>query len=287
MKKILITLLFLLSNCAFSDAIKVVSAESSITIDPKTIDSCSLTAIEKYTRHFIYNLTKSSYYLITQNFETGTGCFEGNNPQKLTVMANILDPVTGKINANPVWKFQTQSVSGGAESNFHNLYKTESPGCCSSVSTFKYFSLKTGKLVSSTTTDLRSITNTKNNTKVYIGVEANTASLPEKKSNAIATVILGTENGKFQGVNIESKKYSEEEWDVMSFNFILNKEAQKFYNNPSDYVVNSENNFKDVSMQLILQCRCEHEPLNIVLKMGENSLDVSASIVNNGDISLK
>lgn len=288
MKKTLFLLSLLLPSTVLADYVKIPTAESSIIIDHKTVDSCLVTTVEKYTRYHVYKLNyvkpDNSYYLITQNFETGKGCFEGYNPQNISVTANTLDVATGKIVEHPAWAFHAQAVWGSVEGD---LYKTESPGCCSAVPTYKYYSLKTGKLVSSTTTELRSITNSKNRKEAVIGVEANSASSPEKSTDAIATIFVGNENGIYQEVSIQSKKYSIEDWDIESLNFVLTAEAQKYYKNPSNMHVNNDGNFKGISLRLVINCRCEHEPVNIILQMGENEIDIATSAIIGGkDISL-
>lgn len=290
-KYITLLALLMLSTASAAESINVASAESKISIDPKTINECNLTSVESYTRHLIfkYDYKKPSYYLITQKFEVGTGCFEGNNPEKIVVTAKNLDPKTGKVEEPTSWHFETDGVTGVEFNlNYDQLYKVDIPGCCSSEATYKYYSLNTGKLVSSSTVDLRAIANIKSNTQIVIGAESNIASSPLKKNNSIASLFLGDRNGIFQEISIISKKYSEEDWYIESMNFVFDKEAKQFYKNSPIYSVSGAEGYKGITFNLVLNCRCEHNPLIATFKMGVSAVDIPSSFTNESkDIELK
>jgi hypothetical protein len=135
--------------CA-SDEIVVGRGESSIVIQPDTASECGVTSIERYDRYFLFQRTyfPASYYLISQHFEVGEGCFEGYDPANVSLTARDIDVSTGKVSTGMVWSFSTKGSSGERGYNdMDGVYKVLYPGCCAATDTFKYFSLYTGKFI--------------------------------------------------------------------------------------------------------------------------------------------
>lgn len=261
---------------AFAQVIKFESKPTSITIDATTLDSCRVTTIENYTRLNIYQnaATSNEHTLITQHFETGSGCFEGYSPEKITVTAQRIDLEAGKVDAQPKWVLEATGSSGAIEDD---MYKVESLGCCSSVSTQKYFSLITGKLITSSTSELMRIFNNKTREYLYIGVEANTASLPEKNGGNIATIITGDKSGKIEQIQINSEALAENEWDVNSVKFVYQKDQPQYSNRETEFTIDGKSTTKEIEMSIELTCRCEHEPIKVSLIMLNTSIDLNSS----------
>src|SRR5205085_2052560 len=96
---LLLALLF--ASAHASDFVSVGNARSEIKIDKTRSEECSeyVNFIEKFSRFtlFKYDWEQKKYYLIKQDFELGQGCFEGYNPQKINVAANVLNPNTGAV----------------------------------------------------------------------------------------------------------------------------------------------------------------------------------------------
>jgi hypothetical protein len=133
-----------------SDGVVVGKGSSTLTMKPDTASECRVTTIEKYRRHFLfeYDYDKKHSYLITQDFEVGEGCFEGNNPANVSVTAKKIDVLSGHVSDETVWSFSTKGNSGGrAAYPLEGLYAVTYPGCCGASDTTKYFSLFSGKLL--------------------------------------------------------------------------------------------------------------------------------------------
>lgn len=155
--------------------------------------------VEQFSRQSIYTNYKDrsqSYRLISQQFELGSGCFEGYNPAKITVTAKPIDITSGKIVEKSIWSFTTEGVTGEiTQPHGSQLYQVEIPGCCETKNTTRYFSLYTGKLLASSTGSLLGITFEglfDSGSHVYlsriVAVEDNLASLPYATTKSIATV---------------------------------------------------------------------------------------------------
>ena len=272
---------------ASAEVIKFESKPTSIVIDTTTLDSCSLTTIENYTRLSIHQYAAPSdeRSLITQHFETGSGCFEGYNPERITVTAQRIDLKAGKVDAKPKWVLAAQGSLGSIEDD---MYKVESLGCCASVSTQKYFSLITGKLITSSTSDLMRIVNDKTRERLYIGVEANTASLPEKNGGNIATIIAGDKNGKIEKLQINSKTLVDNEWDVNEVKFVYQKDQPRYSSSETEFISDGKSTTQSIEMSIELTCRCEHDPIKISLIMLNTGIDLTLSSWNFTDkVSLK
>lgn len=285
--KYLILTLMAVSFFASAHVVKFESKPTSIAIDTTTLNSCLVTTIENYTRLNIhkYAAPSNEHALIAQNFETGSGCFEGYNPEKIIVTAQRIDLKTGKVDAQPKWVLEAQGSSGLIEDG---MYKVESLGCCSSVTTTKYFSLITGKLITSATTDLMKISNNKTFDNLYIGVEANTASLPEKNGGNIATIITGDKNGIIEKLQINSETLAENEWDVNSISFTYQKDQPMYSNGKTEYISDGISNKKGIELNIELTCRCEHDPIKISLIIINTNIDLASSLWNFKDkVSVK
>lgn len=183
------------------------------------------------------------------------------------------------------WTLEVQGSTGVVEGD---LYKVEALGCCASVATQKYFSLLTGKLITSSTIALRKIYNAQTRDYIYLGAEANTASQPEKSGGSIATITLGNNRGVTQQFQVNSETLAENDWDINSMEFIYPKDQPQYSTNTTEYITASKNNAKGVGIAIELSCRCEHEPIKISLTMAEDKVDPALSTWNfKQQVSLK
>lgn len=190
--KIIFLLFAVLPQLSFaSDKLVVTTGSSTLTIKPDTASECQVTSIEKYKRHFLfqYDYDHKYYYLITQKFEVGEGCFEGNDPANVNITAHKIDVNSGRLAKEPIWSFSTKGASGErARYELDGLYTVAYPGCCGATNTIKYFGLLSGKLIgaSSLRPLIIEIPNTK---KVrYITVQDENASDYMGKKLGAATV---------------------------------------------------------------------------------------------------
>jgi hypothetical protein len=160
MRQLTITILLLvtmLRQSSFaSDEVMVGKGKSTFIIKPDTASTCHVTTIERYTRYllFEYDYDKKLSYLITQGFEVGEGCFEGNDPANVNVTAKMINVENGHVSDKTVWSFSTRGNSGGkAEFPLEGVYMVTYPGCCGAANTAKYFSLFSGKFLGAATLD--------------------------------------------------------------------------------------------------------------------------------------
>lgn len=259
------------------------SAENNISVDINTASSCLIDHIEKYSRFLIYNYDRAvdKYYLVQQNFEIGTGCHEGYFPANVTVTAKQLDLATGKVSPDNAWSFKAEGISGEVQWNFFDLYKVSMPGCCGAMTTNKYFSLKNGQLVLSTSINPLKI-DIANTKKVgYIGVE-NGADPASSNKNTIATIFYGTNDGVKQKLSVLSSKSGEEEWIVEKLSF------PELVNEKQALTIFKKENFNGVPIRVELVCRCDREPVKITLTMSEESINAaSAQFKGADDVSIE
>ena len=125
------------------------SGRSSLIIKPSATSEC-VTFTERYKRHllYLYDEEQQSYYLITQNFEFGAGCFEGYDPTVVTVTANKLDVKSGQVSKETVWSFTTKGIRGERTGYpLTGLYAVADLGPRGEIT--KYFSLISGAFIGS------------------------------------------------------------------------------------------------------------------------------------------
>ena len=144
-------LLFMFHQFAFAaDNILIGKGVNTISINPNTASDCIVTSTERYERNFLfqYDQNKNDYYLVTQRFEVGEGCFEGFDPASVSLTAKKINVRTGKSSSKKSWSFSTKGISGERENYpMNGIYKVRYPGCCGALDTFKYFSLYTGNML--------------------------------------------------------------------------------------------------------------------------------------------
>jgi hypothetical protein len=136
-----------------SDELIITKSHATLSIKPSKPDAgCdhTVTSIERFARHFLFqhDYKNNSYYLITQNFEVGEGCFEGYDPANVSVAAQSIDLRTAKVSKQIVWMFSTKGIKGERDIG-KDLYKVVLPGCCGLSTTTKYFNLHSGRFVGS------------------------------------------------------------------------------------------------------------------------------------------
>jgi hypothetical protein len=189
--KILLFIAALLTQMSYAaDEIVVRKGANTITIKPDTAGTCRVTSIERYERYFLLH-HQNDYYLISQSFEVGEGCFEGHNPAKVSVKANSADVRTGKVSKETIWSFSTKGISGERDDELiDNIYRVRYPGCCGATDTFKYFSLNTGNFIGASyckplSLEVR-VESSKTRKTRYVFMQDNRASEYKGKSGQIA-----------------------------------------------------------------------------------------------------
>jgi len=129
----------------------------TITISPNLTEDCNgLPAVtERFSRQLLHrDKSTNAYSIIVQDFEVGTGCFEGYSPANISLAAFPIEVNSGKVGSAPSWTLKTHGMHGEPEYDFgpaEGLYRIDLPGCCAARNTFDYVSLDTGKIVASTT----------------------------------------------------------------------------------------------------------------------------------------
>lgn len=256
------------------------SAENSLVIDTSTSNTCQVTQIEKYSRFLLYEYERSTHkkFYIQQDFEIGTGCFEGYSPASITVTAKNIESETGKLSQDIAWAFDAEGVRGGIDELYsYSLYKVEMPGCCGAAEVDKYYSLKNGKLVISSTIQPLKIDIANTEKLGYIGVHGGADT---SNKNSIATIIYGTNESEMQKISIQSAKSGDEEWIVEKLKF---SESDK-----QVLTLFKREDFKGISIDIELNCRCDREPVKIVLTMNGDRINAaSAQISGADDMSVK
>lgn len=260
--------------------VQVGSATNNLFIDTKTSAACSVTAIEKYSRFLIYSYDYRSQkpFYVQQDFEIGSGCFEGNIPAKVKVTAKEIDITSGELAHDISWSFEAEGTKG--EVSLYGPYIVEAPGCCGASQVDKYYSLKNGKLILSTTIKPLKVSIANSNKQGYIGIDH---SYQKSNKNSIATIFYGTDDeGVIQNISVLSVKDGKEEWVVDSLKF-YDREA-----NNQELTLFKKDDFKGVSISAKLICRCDRQPLKIILTMNSDSIDIASITTNEpADISFK
>jgi hypothetical protein len=288
MKTPIVFLAFLMLNTAAQaepapdvPVVKMLSAESSASLELHKNQGCDVNFIEKYSRFLRFDNSKDQKtYLIRQDAKLGRGCFEGYMPQTATLSAWEINTKTGALAAKPAWSFtDTEAAEMAHTPNLSEaLYRTIAPGCCASTPVAKYYSLYSGTLLFFSTPDPINIRKP-DDSRLFIGAAANTAAVQLPGTNAIAKVYLSNDERILQTLSVHSKKWSEVEWDVVS---LLPK------NSHFPYLDQSEISSNPSSLVLELACRCElTTPVKIefTLPMGASKLAVTK--VSNPDIVVK
>jgi len=170
-------------------------APDIITITPNLSGGCNErpTAVERYSRQLLhYDHSINNYSIIVQNYEVGTGCFEGYSPANVSLAAFPIDINSGKMGSTPLWTLDTHGARGELVHDFgptEGLYRIDLPGCCAAIDTFDYVSLDTGKIVASATGPiLEAVFRDKDNTTRWsprlIAFEDANASFPLAKAES-------------------------------------------------------------------------------------------------------
>lgn len=121
--------------------------------DASSYGKCQQAVTEKYTRFALHNggnELSDKQFLIRQDFEVGTGCFEGYYPAKIAVSASAVQLSKDGATVSPtmLWRFEETGNAGRiGEYPLQNIYQITLGGCCGSPDENKYYSLLTGRLV--------------------------------------------------------------------------------------------------------------------------------------------
>ncbi|MBI3901833.1 MAG: hypothetical protein HY306_02650 [Nitrosomonadales bacterium] len=268
-------------------------------LDTKTADSCEPTLTEHFSRYSIYQLSPyqtGHHVLIEQQFDVGRGCFEGYSPAKVSVSAKHLDAKFGGVDKKELWSFTTEGISGDVlGSVLHGVYRVDMPGCCSAAKTSKFFSLETGRLIGSTTSerlssapllkvdfvdryDSQGVVEAR-----FISAEDNIASTPQTPTKAIGTIFLANRLSVVETISILGEgQLGTEEWWLSEFN--LDKEN---YPEELSKEVMSLSGKDMAKIHIKLKCRCDAKPLDITIPLTINGLNEKSSIINgSAEISL-
>jgi len=235
--------------------------------------------VEHFTRYLIHSVPPYAiwpkdkagpHYFVTQEFEVGRGCFEGFNPAKVSLKANIIDLKTGAVAPHLVWAFSTEGISGAEQIwDMGGLYRIEVPGCCASEDTHKYFSLDTGKLVGSSTTEnsLKVEYPSKDGTR-YITMESNLSSSPEGKKKALATLFYGDKSAVVQKIAI-MKNSDNDDWSVSGLE-VAGHDPRQTQISPKP----GEN----LKLHITMVCRCE-DKLDMVIPVSASGVDIKHAVI--------
>jgi hypothetical protein len=295
----LATGIFLALSCAAaqaSDFVAVGNARSEIKIDKTRSEECSeyVNFVEKFTRFtlFKYDWEQKKYYLIKQDFEIGQGCFEGYNPQKITVAANALNANSGAVAANTAWQFSAEGALGAvAEYPFAGLYKVDMPGCCAAAPVAKYYSLTSGKFIMASTIRPLLLDLVTLHSQRYIAVEDNTAAARWDNVENIATIFLGNHTDNLQMVSVHSSdaEFNRDEWMVTQLNFTGKKAkdaASDANANEQTHTIYKSSEMSGLALQIVLTCRCERPELNIAIPLEADRLDIKHATISGADAVL-
>jgi hypothetical protein len=251
--------------------VTISTSQDSTTLDMSTAGSCRPTLIDQFTRRMLHQVPpyeEHTYYLVTQKFVVGEGCFEGYNPALVTVQAQAIDVKTGRVGHKKLWSFSTAGIDGRVDAWLSGpLYRVDMPGCCAAEKTFKYFSLNTGRLVASSTVPLLQIDRTDTREFQYVGAESNLASSPQAPTKAMSTIFFGDNDGLIETVSISSpESYGSEDWGVQTLEF------QSKPSNQASLVAKASDR---PLLHIVLGCRCDAPLVDIFLPVARSGIDVS------------
>lgn len=277
-KPIIMLLIFVfLAQNAFADNENVIrKGANSFAIDPTTSEACTVTATERYERNFLFQQEYSTkqYNLITQNFEVGEGCFEGNSPAAVSLASRRIDVKTAEVSKNDIWSFSTKGVSGERYRNA--IYKVIYPGCCGATDTAKYFSLYTGKLLGAANSKplILSIPNTQKNR--YLFIQDDNASEYLGREGKITIFYSDREQIKQQiSINVDDN----------SLKYFYCSETFKFADKDGEqYDLWHKSDFEDVSVSINLEC--EPGQATITIPIIHDSLSVDNATIQ-GSLGIK
>lgn len=172
------------------------------------VDGDEGTIREKWSRFAVCTFNGNSdeegspSYLIRQDFEVGTGLFEGYKPENLTLSAFPFDVTSGKIGKDPVWKVQTVGVNGYVRYGGRDFYCVEAPGCCDELDTVLYYSLRTGNFAGAATGRLLEIEIPNTPFKRFVMTQSDCASEWKGIKGAQFNVFYASKHGLLQSVGI-------------------------------------------------------------------------------------
>jgi hypothetical protein len=220
-----------------SEELIITKGQTSLSIKPsKPASGCdhTVTSIERFTRDFLfqYDYESNGYYLITQRFEVGEGCFEGYDPANVSVTARTIDLHTAKVSKQIVWMFSTKGIKGERDVGpMKDLYKVIHPGCCGLSTTTKYFNLRSGRFVGSSMLQPLTVDNL---TTAYrhIMVELGSSSDYMGKERGIATIYYTDGNGIKQEVVVKSPHNTSSFCDLNRLQFTGQPEYKRWYSLP-------------------------------------------------------
>jgi hypothetical protein len=266
-------LILLILSCPFllyltdasATSIVIAKNDSSLTLDPQTATSCQPTTVENYARLTVINVStqqQPEFALLTQQFEVGTGCFEGYQPAHVRVSAQRLNIKTGQAEPNILWSMNSDGIQGAVQSyDAKMLYRIDMPGCCGASDTAKYYSLLTGKLIASATGHLLSVNAIDEHATRFIGVEDNIASSRQGDTTAIATIFLGDNQAQIETLSVKAPtSYAQEDWWIESLHWRGQHTSQ------NNLTVKQ---FMEATLALRLKCRCAAE--DIVMQIPLNT----------------
>lgn len=257
----------------------IATAPNDAIFDSGKLNECPTNLVERFSRFSIYAPPQAESMLITQKFELGQQCTDGFFPAKVEVTSNPIDLKTGKVNPKKVWSFSTSGVSGEVLLANLGVYRVDSPACCATTDTSTYFSLNTGELIGSATEIADSgqkaflQTATANPAKRrFISLEDNCASLPQGTRKSIATIFYSDEKSILERLTLSSKASGdEEEWTVAEFNFVGHEKYE------TKLELADEKELSKEKIHLLLTCRCDAQPLDIILPLSPDGLNQKAA----------
>ncbi len=231
LKSYIIPFLFILAaNTAVfakDDFTTIVREISELSVKLKSSDECIPHTIEKYTRNYLYEFSNSRQILIKQRFETGRGCFEGYNPQSISVSAHVIDKNTGAIMQEPVWRFESTGIRGEAENYpYTDLYEVQEPGCCDARDVYKYYSLKSGNLLAFSSKNLLVVQLLQTNKKRFMGVEENLSASKSYNKEHVA-VIFYSDDADIKQKLVVKKPGDKEGW-ILDKMWVSEQNANKY-----------------------------------------------------------
>ena len=177
--------------------IRVGTAENGVWVDRD-----NGTTREKWSRFAVcgFDGKEPRSYLIRQDFEVGTGPFEGYKPENLTLSAFPFCAASGKAGDQPVWQVRTVGVDGHCYGN--DFYCAEAPGCCAAQDTTLYYSLRTGKFSGASTNRLLEVEIPNTPFKRFITTQSDWASEWKGIKGAHINVFYASQDGLMQSVGI-------------------------------------------------------------------------------------
>jgi hypothetical protein len=220
-----------------SEELIVTKGQTTLSIKPsKPGSGCdhTVTSIERFTRHFLFqhDHKNNGYYLITQSFEVGEGCFEGYDPANVSVTARSIDLHTAKVSKQINWMFSTKGVKGERDvGGMMDLYKVIYPGCCGLSTTTKYFNLRSGRFVGSSMLPPLTVDNLTTAHR-HIMVELGSSSDYMGKERGIATIYYTDGNDIKQELVVKSPRNTIYSCDLNRLQFTGQAEHKRWYSLP-------------------------------------------------------